>query len=346
VPPGFTAVSASTAPGGYLYVLGTAPCPDAPCSSLLRSDDDGATWVQIPAPEAEVVTDAFTPGSRGDLNGQRVDTIRDVRFATPRDGWAFGGALWETHDGGATWTRARGAPGQVLDVVVDGDRILVAATDCQQEDCDSSLELRSAGVRGGELRADPGRVWPGVDRARFTSGSGTVLLLVGATDTVVYAMDDGRPVEITQPCASVPGRGLADVTPAASGPAGLVAWCAEGEGPASGNLYATTRRSTDGGRSWTTTGEDLHATNGVVSATAATLDRLVFTSGDFMYGGPVQVSRNGGGDWSRSRGPSPRSGWRWVAATGADRVLALPLDPGMLYESTDGGASFTARPFG
>ena len=30
-------------------------------------------------------------------------SIREIRFAEPSDGWAWGPGLWSTHDGGSTW---------------------------------------------------------------------------------------------------------------------------------------------------------------------------------------------------------------------------------------------------
>jgi hypothetical protein len=234
----------------------------------------------------------------------------------------------------------------VLDLVVDGDRVVVASTSCAGDGCPSRLELAYAGVRGGEFTADVGFVRPGVTRARFSDGSGTILLTVGtATETVVYAVRDGDPAEITSPCPPEGGDyigGLLAAVPPASGRRGLVAWCGE---PGAGNLQVTTRRSADGGGTWTTTGAGLRITNGVFAGTAVTLDGLVVASGSPDLGGSLHVSRTGGREWSGVRGPAPGPGWRWVAAAGADRVLALPLQAtGAVYVSTDGGRSFAARP--
>lgn len=89
VPTGFvpTAVSFRSAAGGYL--VGTFRCAaQRRCPALLRTRDAGLTWRALPAP-----TTAF----------------RAVRFATQRDGWAFGPQLSATHDGGATWVPVPGA---------------------------------------------------------------------------------------------------------------------------------------------------------------------------------------------------------------------------------------------
>ena len=71
----------------------------------------------------------------------------------------------------------------------------------------------------------------------------------------VYVLHDGDPEEVTSPC---PGEGtpgflgpLLGVTPPVAGGTALVGFCGDqGEG----NVQVTTRRSTDGGHTWTTTG--------------------------------------------------------------------------------------------
>lgn len=54
---------------------------------ILLSDDNGASWRQVPAPTSV--------------------TLTGVTFATPQDGWAIGqmGVILRTQDGGESWTR-------------------------------------------------------------------------------------------------------------------------------------------------------------------------------------------------------------------------------------------------
>jgi photosystem II stability/assembly factor-like uncharacterized protein len=344
VPAGFVAVSVTTTPDGYLYALGTAPCSKAPCTSVVRSHDDGRTWVGIPAPKAELadgITGAtLDPGEVGDL-GQ----VTEIRFATARDGWAFGGALWETHDGGGTWTKVHGVKGRVLDLVVDGDRVMGLATACLTDKCPLGTQLIYAGVRGGAFTADVGLTRKPISRARFSSGSGAIVLVLGTQSDPAsdfYFVKDGDPLDFTAPCpADGSTGGFLSVTPPATGGRGLVAFCGD---PGAGNLQVTVRRSTDGGRSWSTVGSGLRLSNGVFSGTALTLDKLVAASGNPDLNGSMNRSSDGGKNWSVTSEPAPDGGWRWVAAAGGGKVLALPLTAGAVYLSTDGGESFTARP--
>lgn len=61
--------------------------------SAARSTDAGKTWQPIPS-----------------LDGLMLTDDSQVRFDTSTDGWLIdaGGALWLTHDAGATWTRSLG----------------------------------------------------------------------------------------------------------------------------------------------------------------------------------------------------------------------------------------------
>lgn len=96
VPAGFQPVSVTFASADDGWVLGTVPCTGSgTCdASIVRTIDGGRTWTGIPAPQSGIVPQGETPGP---------DAVRGLRFADALDGWAFGPALFATHDGGATW---------------------------------------------------------------------------------------------------------------------------------------------------------------------------------------------------------------------------------------------------
>ena len=81
------------------WMLGTARCivGAGRCGAIVRTTDGGSTFAGIPSP----------PVSVGD--------VTQLRFANPRDGYAFDPELWETTNGGASWVHVRTA-GQATEV--------------------------------------------------------------------------------------------------------------------------------------------------------------------------------------------------------------------------------------
>lgn len=79
------------------WVLGRGVCGDRDCPVIARTTDGGESWTTIVAPPTNVVIpSSVTPDAGPGVSG--------LRFATVRDGWAYGPGLWATHDGGSTWT--------------------------------------------------------------------------------------------------------------------------------------------------------------------------------------------------------------------------------------------------
>ncbi|MGH2896860.1 MAG: hypothetical protein ACRDPM_26825, partial [Solirubrobacteraceae bacterium] len=87
VPPGFGPESFTAIGTDTWWLLGSAPCSDPPCTSILRTDNGGHSFVGIPAP--------------------RTTRVSQLRFANAADGFAFGGQLWVTHDAGTVWHQVR-----------------------------------------------------------------------------------------------------------------------------------------------------------------------------------------------------------------------------------------------
>ncbi len=87
VPPGFGAESFTAIGPGTWWLLGSAPCSTPPCTSILRTDDGGRSFVGTPAP--------------------RTTKVSQLRFANAADGFAYDSQLWMTDDAGATWHQVR-----------------------------------------------------------------------------------------------------------------------------------------------------------------------------------------------------------------------------------------------
>ena len=87
------------------WALVRRACGETACVGLRETVDGGRTWTSLPAPDAldaEVYADAqFGPVAACAAR----PCLSSVRFATPDVGWLYGPALFQTLDGGQTWTR-------------------------------------------------------------------------------------------------------------------------------------------------------------------------------------------------------------------------------------------------
>jgi photosystem II stability/assembly factor-like uncharacterized protein len=115
VPRGFQPASMTFVSANEGWVLGTAPCAHAPCTSVVRTTNGGRSWVGIPAPRYKLATFYGTAG-----------LIR-MRFADPVDGFAFGSQLWATHNGGASWHRVTEVPGYIADLEASAGVVYAAS---------------------------------------------------------------------------------------------------------------------------------------------------------------------------------------------------------------------------
>jgi photosystem II stability/assembly factor-like uncharacterized protein len=97
-PPGFEVDSASFVSAQHGFVLGARKCSLLPCKALVESTTNGGlTWKKaLSAPKVKLVqTYSSTPKS----------AVSSVAFASVRDGWLYGPALWATTDAGLKWRR-------------------------------------------------------------------------------------------------------------------------------------------------------------------------------------------------------------------------------------------------
>jgi len=150
VPAGFAATSVTWVSPQEAFVLGTAPCVHAPCTSIARTLNRGASWTALPAPAVPV----GAPGQAGVVWG--------IRFATPEHGFVFGDGLWETTDGGQRWSRVTAPFGSVLSLAIVPGQVLVLVTRCPPG---------SGCPRYGILASRPlgGGIWTAVVNAAVTS---------------------------------------------------------------------------------------------------------------------------------------------------------------------------------
>jgi hypothetical protein len=337
VPLGFAATSVTFVSPEEAFVLGTAPCAKAPCTSILRTLDRGASWRGLPAP---VVPLAAQPGV---VAGPAV---WGIRFANPWDGFVFGDGLWETTDGGERWTPAVSPAGPIESLeVIDGQVLAITGTCSPNFGC---------GDQTGTLMRRPlaGGAWTVVSRV---SGRGAI-----ATQARVAAVLDGDGVLVTAnggistvshagPCSTA---GIeAPVSLAVTGPDGLALLCG-GDG-AAGSVDKTVFVSDDLGVHWSVAGSPARGGDPEeMSAGSASQLVVAAASGASM----LYYSADGGARWSTAYYAGDGGlGFNDLGfTTPADGVVvygpALSDNnggsrPGWLLLTSNGGASWHPVPF-
>src|SRR5580704_12900294 len=114
VPAGFRAASVTFVSTLEAFVLGTAPCKHAPCTSIVRTRDRGVSWRGVPAP---VVPFGEPYSSTGPV-------VWGIRFATPEHGFVFGNGLWVTTDGGEHWSAVAYPGGAIVSLEITDHQVL------------------------------------------------------------------------------------------------------------------------------------------------------------------------------------------------------------------------------
>lgn len=329
---GFRPSSVTSVGGGVTYLLGDVPCRGpAGCTSLVRTTDNGKSWVGVPAPKAALRHWQFYDNPS--------NTVRDLRFASVQDGWAYGGGLYATHDAARTWQRVD-AGGTVVDLATDGTTTYALVGSCRTAGtaC-TDVRLRSTPATG-----DAWRDVPAVSR-----GTGGQIALSGTSGVIVLGEPGGASRLFVRSgsgwsLAASPGcpTGLSAAAASASSPR-LFAFCGEG---AAGSRLLTTYVSDDSGRTWQRQpGPALRLANGTLLTTAAATSKVVLAtmlSPDFPS--PVARSDDGGATWAATSLPSPPGGWRYVGARTATDLVALAPD-GTIWTSRDSGVTWTAYRF-
>lgn len=315
VPAGFNPESFTAIDEATWWLLGPAPCSSPPCTSIVRTTNAGRSFVGIPAP--------------------RTDGVTQLRFADIRDGFAYGPELWATHDGGAHWHRVA-IGGSVSDLEASGGWVyaLVArGKTARLERADASLDRWSVLPAAGNATGD---IWAqGSDVLVEAANSSRQQLMVshdlGQTFTAY-------PVPPSVGCQFQEPAGLQE-------PAGPVVWehCATG-------TMSGVWRSPDGGRTFVATagphswpGPELPNSAAFAAASAST-----------AVVGYRQLYRttNGGASWAPSPTPPEVTWWSYLGFTnstygfGLGRVGSSLSSPVRLYSTTDGGRIYRPVPIG
>lgn len=114
----FTAVSFTAAGPDRFWLLGKGTTGTA---DVMTTTDGGKTFTPTATIEAPVAAGT---------NELKPDSISSIRFAVDgENGWAYGRALWATHDGGSTWTKVPSMSGKVERLEVASGRAIALAKD-------------------------------------------------------------------------------------------------------------------------------------------------------------------------------------------------------------------------
>jgi hypothetical protein len=303
-PQSFTAISELT-----WWVMGTAPCSQPPCTSIVRTTDGGVSFVGIPAPRVPWTSAASAGG------------VSQLRFADAENGFAYGGALFVTHDAGRTW---RG-----LDLGGAVDELAIAA---------GRSYAIVAPPGGGDGRLMSALV--GQDAWTVVTAAGAVAdgLWARGNDVFVESADRGhvlvshdQGITFARYPAPSPSRGLGcDFEE----PVPPVVWahCATG-------MQSAVWRSTDGGATFQLATGGISGVGGLANSAA-----FAAASATTAVVGDQQLYRTGDGGESYTpvTGPTGITSWQYLGFTDATHGVALGAAGSRerLYYTTDGGVSY------
>ena len=254
VPAGLRAASVTFVSTREAFVLGTAPCKQAPCTSIARTLDRGVSWRGLPAPVVPL----------GEPYTSTGPAVWGIRFATPGHGFVFGNGLWVTTDGGEHWSAVTSPGGAILSLEIIDHQVLAV-----------TARHGPNGLTGWTLsrRALGGGPWTRITALADNSGAGGI-----ATQAGVAAVVDGSSVLVTTnggltvtrhatPCPA-PGAPLPAVTSVAvEAPHGLALLCT-GQGY-TGHTDKTVYVSGNLGATWKLAGHPASSGDGGMIAAAA-----------------------------------------------------------------------------
>jgi hypothetical protein len=340
VPAGFDPVSFTAVSPSEFWLLGIAPCPNAVCTSIVRTTDGGASFVGIPAPASPL-----------DVGSSSAGAINTLRFADPLDGFAYdthpGGAFWDTHDGGEHWSEPAFLQGRELLAFGTGAGYAFALVGaCRQGSC-SSLSLERSPVRADDWAPLQVQLPAGADPIATMTVHGPDLWLSlttsQSTANQVLVVGTGAGASFTtykSPCY----QGLGGQLRAASSSA-VWAVCPTG-------MLAGLWRSADGGAHWQRLSAAPELPNFAFVAPASATAAVVVPSPQ----GGLLLTTDGGASWRdvHAAGSAGYS-WSWVGFTDPTTGTALRSQvsappgwpwpngppPEQLWRSSDGGLSWT-----
>jgi hypothetical protein len=251
--------------------------------AVYKTTDGGLKWTKVTAPAA--------PWGGGPVTSP--DSVSAVLFANAKDGWAYGPALWATHNGGASWHQVSTHGYEVYSMAATGTSVLAAFDGCGEAGpaCENpeTFKVETAEVHTDTWRAVPGAAGKGTASLSAQAGTAYAFRLVSSPPPVYLGLLTGPAngsrawhAEAT-PCAQ---GAIADSAATASHV--LLACALLGAHPATTHLYS----STNSGATW-----KQFATLGLYDG-ASVIEET--PNGTLLAGGiyGIELSRNGGRTWT------------------------------------------------
>jgi hypothetical protein len=267
---GFRAASVTFVSAREAFVLGTAPCKHAPCTSIARPLDRGASWLGLPAPVVPL----------GEPYASTGPAVWGLRFATPEHGFVFGNGLWVTTDGGEHWPAVAYPGGAILSLEIIDHQVL-AVTARHGPDGLTGWTLSRRALGGGP--------WVRITALASNSGVGGIAAQAG-----VAAVVDGSSVLVTSnggltvtkhatPCPAAGSPFPVVTSVAVEAPRGLALLCT-GQGY-TGHTDKTIYVSGDLGATWKLAGHPASAGDGGMIAASAPGHLTIATTsaGSWLY---------------------------------------------------------------
>lgn len=361
VPGDFVTWSLSNAGNRIIYDLGAGSCAGSTCPVLLRSSDNGASWATVHTFSGAPATTAVQPaGSR--IHGG--DQLRDVRFVTPQIGYVFGGDLWVTRDGGASFSPVAHPGRTVLDVeAYQGGLLVVTGGSCDANSCAGSVSVTRMDTSANSVpttATSTADLSTPIASAQLAVRDGTgYVTLISATDGAALPplrLRNGSLQSVDAP-GTCRNTALQALTPTTMVRGHLFAICDPvPDGP---RTAYTVVASTDDGGTWkaVSTGAlqlpagsqpDLAALDdGHLAASAGPSGA---TGGTTIVGaGSLVVSTDGGASFAAKDGPLglPVTGIDWLASPGGGQYYAITLaGPGYWWSSDSGRSWRSVNPVG
>ena len=345
VPINFAATSVTFVSQGTGWVIGQAGTPGhcysgKICTSMARTDNAGRTWYGLHAP--------LTGPPDGGTG------VSQIRFLEGVNGWAFGPALWATHNSGQSWTAVPLGGRRVLSLETVGSQAFAVVARCTGTGADFATGCTEFWLYSTPARSDNWTQVPGTGSVSVAAGSASsaTIVLTGTqgywytpTDTllsgpVAQGMSWSAAGTSALPCT--PGAPQPDGRPsggqlAASGPTDLALACPGSAQPGGGQqeiIYV----SPDGGQSWRQQGT--LTIDGTATSLAADGSVMALATTHC-----IDVSSNGGATW-RTAHHGPAGGFSYVGLTSAAQGVAVPADPGQhaVWFSYNGARTWTRSP--